>query len=97
MSFEELCRKSGFYPFTPETKIKLSSYLGLSVRQIERYINGLTVHPCCIKLLEIRSSGLIDLPDWCGFHIRHNSLVNPNGEQWDINELKSKSLFIQTR
>lgn len=96
MEFERLCRACGLFPFTPNTKKILAAYLNLSVRQVERYISGENkVHPSAVKLLETRAKGIIDLPDWEGFMVRHNELVTPYGESWPINDLKSRSLFIQ--
>ncbi len=95
MIFSSLCRKCGFFPLTPTVKISLAEYLGLSVRQIERYIKGADIHPSVTRLLEIRAKGVIDAPEWKGFFIRRGALVNPNGEQWHLSELKTKSLFLQ--
>lgn len=97
MNFEQLCRNCGFFPFTYETKKSISTYLGLSVRQVERYIKGAKIHPSAKRLLIIRSHGLIDLPNWKGFYIRYDALINPNGEQWLLSDLRSRSLTLSIK
>lgn len=94
--FESLCRESGLFPFTPEVKIHLSKYLGLSIRQVERYISGASIHPCVVRLLEVRKNGIADLDHWNGFKIdqRRDELINPNGEIWHLSELRCKTLFL---
>lgn len=97
MTFEQLCRNARYYPFTPTNKARLSAYLGLSVRQVERYISGASLHPCVIRLLEVSARGIADLEQWQGFRIEQNRLVNKNGEYWLLNDLSSRSLWLQNR
>jgi hypothetical protein len=94
--FESLCRNANFYPFTPRVKAELSQYLGLSVRQVERLIVGQPkIHPCIIRLLEVRAKGLADMPEWQGFKIQSDMLVNPSGNYFYASDLRTWSLTKQ--
>jgi len=87
MSFEQLCRACDLFPFTTDIKNTLSAYLGVSVRQINRFINGGTLSPPYIRLLEIRAQGLADLPQWEGFTVKGDTLINPSGEYINVADL----------
>jgi transcriptional regulator with XRE-family HTH domain len=95
--FIHLCRLCGFSPMNPKNKRTVADLLGLSVRQIERYMNGAPLHPSAEKLLLAYQCGIIAGDSWAGFSISGDYLLNGNGEYWHVDDLRSRSLAVQRR
>jgi hypothetical protein len=89
MNFEHHCRACDLFPYTPETKKILSEYLGVSPRQLNRFICGAKVSTPYLRLLEVRAHGIAANLEWQGFSICGDILVNPNGEYISVNDLKT--------
>ena len=89
MNFEQRCRACDLYPFSTQTKTLLTAYLGVSVRQLNRFIAGGNVSAPYLRLLEVRAQGIAADVDWQGFSIKGDILTNPNGEYISVNDLKT--------
>ena len=96
-SFDLLCRNAGFIVSGQQNKHEIAEFLGVSVRQVERYINGANIHASAKKLLELKSVGIIDNKKWCGFAIRDDKLITPNGDYFSKNDLESFGLTHQIK
>jgi len=89
MSFENLCRNCDLFPFNANSKKTLSDYLGISSRQLNRFISGATISAPYVRLLEIRAQGIADNINWQGFSIKGSTLINPDGEYISVADLKA--------
>jgi hypothetical protein len=89
MEFETLCRNCDLFPFNADSKKTLADYLGISPRQLNRFIGGAPVSAPYVRLLEIRSQGIADNDNWAGFSIKGDTLINPDGEYICVNDLKA--------